>query len=420
VGIERAAPVTWSKGDKASQHDVYFGLDKAAVADANTSDTTGVYRGRQGTTSYTPAEGVQFSGGPYYWRVDEVNTDGTLTAGAIWSFSITAYALVEDFESYNEIAAGQPGSNLVYNTWLDGFANPATNGSTMGYPTGSSLETANVHGGSKAVPMIYNNATASFSEVERTFAAQDWTKNGIQTLSLWFSGDPTSVPGQLYVKINGVKVLYTGSSADLKKPLLQVWNIPLASVGTSLTSVTKLAIGVETKGTTGTLLLDDIGLYPTAPVVGEQIWLEAEAGTITAPLTVRVDPLASGGQYIGTDEGIGDESNNPPATGVATYSFMAQGGVYRISLRVSISGGSNSFWVRVPTATNYNPGTHTSGWIRFNDISDGAAWHWDDVHSSDHSNQVVSITIPAGANTLEIARREDGALLDAIVITKVN
>jgi hypothetical protein len=238
-------------------------MDKAAVADANTSDTSGIYRGRQGTTSFTPAEGVQFSGGPYYWRVDEVNTDGTLTTGAIWSFSIAAYALVEDFEAYNEIAAGQPGSNLVYNTWLDGYGT-TTNGSTMGYPTGSSLETANVHSGTKAAPLIYNNATASYSEVERALPAQNWTGHGIQTLSLWFCGASTNVPGQLYVKINGVKVLYDGDAANLKKPIWQPWNITLASAGTSLQSVTKLAVGVETKGTTGTLLLDDIRLYPNA------------------------------------------------------------------------------------------------------------------------------------------------------------
>ncbi|MHC4682453.1 MAG: hypothetical protein ACYTEK_27675, partial [Planctomycetota bacterium] len=106
--------------------------------------------------------------------------------------------------------------------------------------------------------------------------------------------------------------------------------------------------------------------------------------------------------------------------GVATYNFTAQGGVYRISLRVIITGGSNSFWVRIPGATNYAPGTHTSGWIRFNDISDGASWHWDEVHSNDHNNEVVSITVPAGQQTLEIARREDGALLDVIVISKID
>ncbi len=259
--INEAASLTWSRGDKASQHDVYFGLDKAAVANAAASDTTGVYRGRQSVTSYIPSEGVQFNSGPYYWRVDEVNTDGTITTGAIWSFSVAGYALVEDFESYNDIAAGQAGNNLVYMTWLDGFGT-TTNGSTMGYPTGSSLETARVHSGGKAVPLIYNNATASFSEVERTLAAQNWTSNGIQTLSLWFYGDAASVPGQLYVKINGVKVPYDGDAGNLKKPIWQTWNITLASVGTNLQSVTRLAIGIETKGTSGTLLLDDIRLYP--------------------------------------------------------------------------------------------------------------------------------------------------------------
>ncbi len=418
VGVADTTSLTWGAGDNAASHDVYFGTDPSAVK--NATKTSPEYKGTRtrGSESYTP--------GPlewettYSWRIDEVNNvkPASPWVGNVWSFTTTDHGIVDNFESYNDIAAGQPGSNLVYMTWLDGFGT-TTNGSTMGYPTGASLETTNVHGGTKAAPLIYNNVTASFSEVERTFAAQNWTRNGIQTLSLWFYGNPANVAGQLYVKINGVKVTYNGDAANLKKPLWQVWNITLASVGVNLQSVTKLAVGIETKGTTGTLLLDDIELYATAPVVGEQIWLEAEAGTITAPLTVRADPLASGGSYIGTDDGIGDETANPPATGVATYNFTAQGGVYKISLRVIITGGSNSFWVRIPGATNYAPGTHTSGWIRFNDISDGAAWHWDEVHSSDHTNAVVTITVPAGPQTLEIARREDGAMLDAILITSV-
>ena len=416
TGVSQNPLLQWQRGDFAASHEVYLGTDLNAVK--NATKTSPEYKGTRtrGSESYAP--GALEWQTTYYWRIDEVNNvnPGSPWVGNVWSFTTAGYGIVDDFEYYNDIAAGQPGSNLVYMAWLDGFGT-TTNGSTMGYPTGSSLETTNVHGGSKAVPLIYNNSTASFSEVEHTFAAQDWTSHGIQTLSLWFHGDPANVPGQLYVKINGVKVPYNGDAGNLKKPLWQTWNIPLASVGTNLKSVTKLAVGIETKGTTGTLLLDDIRLYPTAPVLGEQIWLEAEAGAITAPMKTYNDPLASGGKYIGTDDGIGDETANPPATGVATYSFTAQGGVYKISLRVSITGGSNSFWVRVPTATNYDPGTHTSGWIRFNDISDGAAWHWDDVHSSDHNNQVVSITIPAGQNTLEIARREDGALLDAILIT---
>jgi len=97
-------------------------------------------------------------------------------------------------------------------------------------------------------------------------------------------------------------------------------------------------------------------------------------------------------------------------------------GIYKIEFRVIITGGSNSFWVRIPGAANYDPGTDPAnpGWIRFNDIDDGAAWHWDEVHSNDHNNEVVKITLPAGAHTLEIVRREDGAFLDAIVISKID
>jgi len=261
--VNQATPLSWSPGEKASQHDVYFGLDKAAVTNADASDTTGIYRGRQSATSYTPPGGVQLSGGPYFWRVDEVNTDGTISAGSVWSFSVADYVLVEDFESYNDIAAGQAGSNLVYTVWKDGFGT-TTNGSTMGYPAGESMETARVHSGAKAVPLMYNNSTASFSEVERTFAAQNWTDHGIKTLSLWFNGAPANVAGQLYVKVNGVKLAYEGETVNLTRQQWQAWNIDPASVGANLQSVTRLAVGIEGKGATGTLLLDDIRLYPYA------------------------------------------------------------------------------------------------------------------------------------------------------------
>ena len=56
--------------------------------------------------------------------------------------------------------------------------------------------------------------------------------------------------------------------------------------------------------------------------------------------------------------------------------------------------------------------------MRFNGISDGAAWHWDVVHSDDDNQQEVEFTLSAGTHTLEIARREDGTLLDAIAVLK--
>jgi hypothetical protein len=232
AGIFAATTLTWSPGDNAAQHDVYFGTDIAAVDAADASDTTGVYRGRQGLTSYTPPEGIQMNTGPYYWRIDEFNTDGTISTGRLWSFTVGDYGVVDDFESYNDIPGGEPGSNLVYVAWKDGFDNPATNGSTMGYPSGASMETDTVHGGRQSAPMAYDNTTAPFSEVTRTFAVpQDWTKHDVQTLTLWFHGTAGNT-GQLYVKVNGSKLVYDGDAADMRRAW-QSWNIELASFGAS-------------------------------------------------------------------------------------------------------------------------------------------------------------------------------------------
>jgi hypothetical protein len=136
----------------------------------------------------------------------------------------------------------------------------------MGYTIAfePTMETDTVHGGVQSAPMEYDNTTAAFSEVTRTLASQDWTANGIQTLSLWFFGNPANTPGQLYVKINGAKVSYDGPAGNLAMSGWQVWNIDLASSGLSLQSVTSMTVGVEGLGATGILLLDDIGLHRSA------------------------------------------------------------------------------------------------------------------------------------------------------------
>ncbi len=264
--IISALPLTWSAGDNATMHDVYFGTDRDTVANADASDTTGIYRGQQAAAAYSPAE-VEFAGGPYYWRIDEVAADGTIVKGTVWRFSVADYILIDDFESYNDIPSGEPGSNLVYERWIDGFENPAANGSTIGYVSGASMETDTVHGGNKSVPFQFSNTTAGISEVTLDFTTpQDWTAHGITTLSLWFYGASSNVPGQLYVKVNGVQVDYTGATTDLNLPQWQQWPIDLATVvGTNLQSVTSFAVGVQGSGANGVLLLDDITLHRSMP-----------------------------------------------------------------------------------------------------------------------------------------------------------
>jgi len=71
-----------------------------------------------------------------------------------------------------------------------------------------------------------------------------------------FRGDALNT-GDLYLEINGVKVPYDGDPGDIASGEWVAWEIDLASVGTSLTSITMLTIGIEGGGI-GVLYIDDI------------------------------------------------------------------------------------------------------------------------------------------------------------------
>ncbi|HUV66996.1 MAG TPA: LamG domain-containing protein, partial [Sedimentisphaerales bacterium] len=265
--VFRAASLSWSPGDSVSQHAVYFGTDKDAVAGADTSDTTGVFRGLQAGASYTPPEGVEWGGGSYFWRIDEHNTDETVTRGNVWTFFVADYIIVDDVEDYRD-------DNPIWENWLDGigYGVLGTPGYYPGNGTGSAVgdettasytEETIVHSGGKAMPVWYNNVATAISEIELTLPGQDWTANNLLTLSLWFFGDAANVPGQLYVKVNGVQKLYDGDNSNLTKGVWQPWNIDLASFS-GLQNVTKIAIGIQGNGATGKLIFDDIRLYALA------------------------------------------------------------------------------------------------------------------------------------------------------------
>ena len=117
----------------------------------------------------------------------------------------------------------------------------------------------------------------------------------------------------------------------------------------------------------------------------------------------------------------GDGDAAPGAEWIATYNFTAPEGVYKVLLRaIAPTGEDDSCWVRITTATSQThedtdqPGT---GWVRFNGIENSNEWLWDEVHSNDHDDAIVNWTLPAGENTLEIAKREDGLMIDAVLIT---
>ena len=113
------------------------------------------------------------------------------------------------------------------------------------------------------MPVYYDNTSASVSEADYTLS-QNWTTNGVKRLALFVYGEPDNT-GQLYVKINGIKVTYDGPAANITEASWQPWSIDLSTLGISLTNVTELTIGIEGSGATGLLYIDDIRLYPETP-----------------------------------------------------------------------------------------------------------------------------------------------------------
>lgn len=203
VQLVDAKAVSWSPGEGAVWHDVYFGRDRQAVTDANTSDATGIYRGRQNTTGYILPETLEW-GGTYFWRIDEIEGGGTVHGGPVWSFTVADYLLVDDFEGYNA------GDNGIWYTWKDGlgYGQPGDERYYAGNGTGSMVGDEGlyfypaevfVHGGVAGMTYSYNNnkeGFAKYSEAEKSLSyPRDWTDQGVAELSLWFRGYPAYVGG---------------------------------------------------------------------------------------------------------------------------------------------------------------------------------------------------------------------------------
>jgi hypothetical protein len=191
VGAKLMAILKWSPGIYAASHDVYFGTDADAVADA--TKTSPEFKGSQALGSESYDAGKLDWQTTYHWRVDEVNdtSPDSPWIGKVWSFTTADFLTVDDFEDYTEDDAA---NEAIWQHWIDGFG-VATNGSQVGYLMPPYAEQTIVHGGSQSMPLAYNNvAGVTNSEAELTLTyPRDWTEEGVSQLSLWFRGYPPSV-----------------------------------------------------------------------------------------------------------------------------------------------------------------------------------------------------------------------------------
>jgi hypothetical protein len=77
VDVAVDADLSWDAGEGAVSHDVYFGTNAAPGVDE--------FKGNQTTIGYDP--GTLEEGIPYYWRIDEYNSNNDKTTGVVWSFT---------------------------------------------------------------------------------------------------------------------------------------------------------------------------------------------------------------------------------------------------------------------------------------------------------------------------------------------
>ena len=263
--VPQQVMLLWKAGEKAAQHDVYFGDDAQAVADA-TPDSADVYKGRQERAENTFDAGSLEWNKTYYWRVDEVNDAEAESPwkGNVWSFTTADFIVVDNMETYTDDEGYR-----IYEVWIDGLTDGLSN-SVVGNDIAPFAEVIVVNNGRQALPLSYDNSIAPYiSEAQREFSpAQDLTVNGMNTLAMALQGAMNNGEGLVYVTVEDS----AGNSATVTNPDASVmttgiwvdWMVPLSDfAGVDLTQVKKMYLGVGDRaapaaGGTGKIYVDDI------------------------------------------------------------------------------------------------------------------------------------------------------------------
>ncbi|MBP8304976.1 MAG: discoidin domain-containing protein, partial [Phycisphaerae bacterium] len=387
--------LSWRPGREAVQHEVYIGSDPNATPLAKTVTDHQVA---------LSSLGVEY-GRTYYWKVDEVNEAAVPRswAGEVWSFATLGYATVDDFENYNDKC------KRIFFTWIDGYGHsgsadcgiaPSTGngtGSTVGNISPPFASQTVVHSGRQAMRLAYDNTSGSgIAETVRAFdTAQDWTLGGVKTLVLYFLGDTTNGAGQLYVKVNGTKVQYGGSSSAIAMGLWKQWDIDLSAVPpASLKTVTSLTFGVSGTGK-GDLYVDDIRLYGQAPAVAAPT--DPGTGALAAYYAFEGDTRDTAGEgYDGTlvnDPTFGDSKAGLGKAlaldGVNDYVDLPIG-----TLISTLTSATVSAWIHFDTAS-------TGSYVRVFDFGTSSTAGYMFLCPRQGTTGVMRFAITTGTNTGE-------------------
>jgi hypothetical protein len=264
VDVSQIVTFSWGAGEAAVSHEVYFGTDADAVRNADTSSLE--YKGNRqlGSESYDPGK-LEWDT-TYYWRVDEVEDGGTIQTGNVWSFTTANFLIVDNMESYNDINEGEEGSNRIYLAWIDGFDNPATNGSTVGHLDPPFAEQSIVHSGNQSMPFAYDNGVGKSEATLTLTDTRNWTENGVDTLAIWYIGDAANAAETMYVILNGTASVDNPDANAAQVEDWTEWRISLSDFNVNLNNVNTITIGFRSvTGGSGMMYFDDVRLLLPTP-----------------------------------------------------------------------------------------------------------------------------------------------------------
>ncbi|MBN1361859.1 MAG: hypothetical protein JW993_14780 [Sedimentisphaerales bacterium] len=119
--VRQDAILSWTPGETAARHNVYFGTSFEDVNTAGPGDAPDllVSQGQQAAT-YQPTD-VLTLGQTYYWRVDEVEAGGAVHRGMIWQFTVepVGYPVENIIATASDFAAGSEPEKTVDRSGLD-------------------------------------------------------------------------------------------------------------------------------------------------------------------------------------------------------------------------------------------------------------------------------------------------------------
>jgi hypothetical protein len=179
------ADLSWTAGSGATSHDVYFGTD-------STPDS-GEDQGNQTATTYDP--GTLDTSTTYYWRIDEINANGT-TTGDVWNFTTTSGA-----SPPGQASSPSPANSATSVSTTADLSWTAGSGSTSSdvyFGTDSTPDSGELQGNQTATtfdPGALNNVTTYYWRIDEVNSA------GTTTGTLWSFTTAAASSGET-IKIN--------------------------------------------------------------------------------------------------------------------------------------------------------------------------------------------------------------------------